>query len=462
MTVVARELAAEVEEISLERCRAASDEVLARGELATRETEDVFHVDTVGLRWAIGVRVYEPADEDRIPVGADGRRIGAFFLHGGQDDWRQMEPWARVMARRFGWKVVVGTFPGRLYLESPERNWPGDTVRPDGTVRTPLWLEGEQIGRDQYEVKVDASKRMRYGTRTVAHAKPGTLFHARMAGWPMAMEAGMTEAIRRHFPPAEYSVYVQGHSTGGPMVCMLSQRVPNIEGILAAENSPFGYISREQHAWSGSLGKISGYERVRTTADDRHDPFYELYLRSWRDLARYRGPEALGQEGPTALMRLPWLMEEIFEEWRHQLVRPLFKCEYVVTHAIEESLVAAASATADRLHLDEPARAELIEHYLGLTRELRGDGVKPVPNVLFGISRDSRDHSREVYEEVIMPMFAAMDPAPRIALQHFQAGVHKLWSSLPGLPLGIMPAVSVEWDKAIKNGFFLKSNLNSS
>ena len=25
--------------------------------------------------------------------------------------------------------------------------------------------------------------------------------------------------------------------------------------------------------------------------------------------------EALGQEGPQALMRLPWLMEEIFDAW---------------------------------------------------------------------------------------------------------------------------------------------------
>ena len=449
-------MASDVEMVSRERCIAASEDVLARPERETRESEDVFRVNTVGLDWTIGVRVYEPADPAQIAVGADGKRIGAFFLHGGQDDWRQMEPWARVMARRFGWKVVVGTFPGRLYLSNPDRNWPGDTLLPDGSVRTPIWLEDEVITPDQYELHRDVSKRMRYGTRTVAHARPGTRFYDRMAGWPMAMEAGMTEAMRRHFPESEYSIYLQGHSTGGPMVCMLSQRVPNVEGILAAENSPFGYISRQQHAWSGSLGKVEGYERVATKPNDRHDPFYELYIRSWRDLARYRGPETLGTEGPSALMRLPWLMEEIFEEWQTQLVRPLFKCEYVITHDVEQSLRAGANATADRLELSDEDREALVQRYLGLTRELRGEGVKPVPNVLFGISRNSRDHSREVYEEVIMPMFRQMDPAPRIALQHFQAGVHKLWSATPELPMGIMPAVSMEWDNAVKSGYFLR------
>jgi hypothetical protein len=444
----------DVEVIGAEECVAASAEVLARPEIETVEAEDVFHVDAVGLSWAIGVRTYAPADEDRIPIGPDGRRVGAFFLHGGQDDWRQMEPWARLMARRFGWRVVVGTFPGRLYLPAPDRNWPGDTVPADGTVRTPIWLEDELITPDQYDVHRDTSKRMRYGTRTVLHARPGTRFHERMAGWPMAMEAGMTEAMRRHFPESDYSIYVQGHSTGGPMVCMLSQRVPNVEGILAAENSPFGYISREQHAWSGSLGKVEGYERIRTTRDDRDDPFYELYLRSWRDLARYRGPEALGTEGPAALMRLPQLMEEIFEEWREQLVRPLFKCEYVITHAIERSLRDAAEATADRLGLAADARAQLVRHYLGLTRELRGADVKPVPNVLFGISRNSRDHSREVYEEIVMPAFEKMEPAPAIRLQHFQAGVHTVWTPEPHLPYGIMPAVGLQWSRAIAAGFF--------
>lgn len=444
--------------VSVEDCIAASQEVAARRDLPITEAEDVFRIEAVGLPWDIGVRIYQPVDDSEIAVGADGRRIGAFFLHGGQDDWRQMEPWARLMARKFGWKVVVGTFPGRLYLQSPDRNWPGDTISPDGSVRTPIWLKDELITRDQYDVHHDKSMKTRYGTRTVVHARPGTVFYDRMAGWPVAMELGMVEAMRRHFPTSGFSVYLQGHSTGGPMVFMLCQRVENCEGVLATENSPFGYIADRQHEWSGSMGKIEGYERVSTdaAAARRTDPFYELYLRSWRDLARYRGPEALGKEGPGALMRLPWLMEEVFEEWQKQSVRPLFKCEYVITHRIADSLTEAATVTARRLGLDDEGTAALVDRYLGYTQELRGPDVKPVPNVLFGISRNSRDHSYEVYTEVVIPMFARMDPAPRTALQHFRAGVHQLWGEEPDLPDGIMPAVASSWDAAVRGGFFLR------
>jgi hypothetical protein len=47
----------------------------------------------------------------------------------------------------------------------------------------------------------------------------------------------------------------------------------------------------------------------------------------------------------------------------------------------------------------------------------------------FEISKESRDHSREVYEEVIMPGFQRMNPAPKIAVTRFSASVHSffLW-----------------------------------
>jgi len=36
------------------------------------------------------------------------------------------------------------------------------------------------------------------------------------------------------FPQAGFfSIYVHGHSTGGPYVSMLSQRIPNIAGVIA-------------------------------------------------------------------------------------------------------------------------------------------------------------------------------------------------------------------------------------
>ena len=78
----------------------------------------------------------------------------------------------------------------------------------------------------------DRSQRPRYGTRRLAKAKPGTLFYYRMAAWPLALEKGGVAAMQKHFPADEYSIYVHGHSTGGPLVNMMSQRVPNVAGVL--------------------------------------------------------------------------------------------------------------------------------------------------------------------------------------------------------------------------------------
>ena len=103
---------------------------------------------------------------------------------------------------------------------------------------------------------------------------------------------------------------------------MLSQRIPNMAGVCATEHSPFGYLCCERDKWGGDMGKISGYEKVEKTGKGRTDPFNELYIRTWRDLARYQGPEALGQEGPAALMRLPAIMEDIFEAWEKAKNRP--------------------------------------------------------------------------------------------------------------------------------------------
>ena len=266
----------------------------------------------------------------------------------------------------------------------------------------------------------------------------------------------MKDAMRRHFPEGEYSIYSTGHSTGGPITFMMSQRVPNIAGVLAVENSPFGFIQEEQHNWSGALGKIEGFERVTTKKAPRNDPFNELYIRTWRDRARYAGPEALGQEGGAALMRLPWLMEEILDWWDKTKARPQFKAEYIITHNIASTLEAAARAVAARLKLGEPETADLVAHYLGFPYPLTGDGVKPVPPVLFVISKDSRDHSRDVYEEVVLPMFREqITPAPKVHLTQFGAGVHTYNKPEADLPMGIVPPVAEFYFNAICDGFFL-------
>ena len=97
----------------------------------------------------------------------------------------------------------------------------------------------------------------------------------------------------------------------------------------------------------------------------------------------------------------------------------------------------------------------LVDHFVGYTRELSGTHVKPVPPFLFEISKDSRDHSREVYEEVIMPGFRAMKPAPKIGITRFGAGVHSFWKAEKDLPVGIAPSVLKSWDQAVRGGYFV-------
>jgi hypothetical protein len=435
----------------------ATETLLAKPDIEVKQWEEVFRINEVGLDWDMGSVIYEPVDPKKIPTGADGKKVGVFLLHGGSGDFKQLEKLAWLLSKKYGFKVLSGTFPGRFYFENETHDWPGDPLKEDGTVRTPLWKRGEHITPDQYEVVRDQSMRHRYGTRTLARAKPDTPFWFRMAAWPVAMEVGLSTAIRRVFPENEFSVYLQGHSTGGPMCSMLCQRVPNIAGVLAAENSPFGYVDEQKHLWSGGLGKIEGYERVATKkkAKKRTDPFYDLYIRSWRDRARYAGPEALGQEGPNALMRLPWLMEEIFDWWEKMKMRPQFKAEYLITHNIRDSLAQAAEVTAKRLKLNQDETKALIERYYSYTQELRGPNVKRVPPFLFGISKDSRDHHIDGYREVVLPMFAQMNPAPRVTVTRFGAGIHHIWSPEQDLPMGIAPAVLQSWYDAIMGGYFV-------
>lgn len=441
--------------VSREKTIQDSDQVLAKPDIPLTVTENIIQVNVLGMDWDIGAVTYEPSEPTKVACGADGKKIGIFLLHGGSGDFKLMEPVARLAAGKFGFKVLSGTFPGRFYFPDPSHNWPDDTIHEDGSVRTPIWKQGETISRDEYEIDRDTSMRPRYGTRTVARAKPGTNFYNRMAAWPVAFEEGMKEAMRRHLPDGAFSIYGEGHSTGGPFVSMLSQRVPNFAGVVATEHTPFGHVGAMRDNWSGSLGKVSGFERVNTEEATRHDPFNELYIRTWRDLARYAGPEALGQQGPAALMQLPMLMEDILENWQRAKARPQFKAEYVITHNIAASLTEAAKVSAKRLAMNREETAALIERYVGYPRELAGPDVPPLPPFLFIITKDSRDHSPEVYKEVILPAFSAMKPAPRTHLTHFGAGVHSFWKAEEGLPMGVAPAAIKVWNDAIRGGYFV-------
>ncbi len=393
---------------------------------------------------------------DIIARGADGKRIGIFLLHGGAGDYKSMEKFALLFAEKFACKVVTMTFPGRLYLDDPSRDWPADTIRPDGTVRTPIWLKGEYVTPDQYELVRDTGKRMKYGTRTSARAKIGTRFYDRMAAWPVAFEEGMKEACRRHFPVGEFSIYVHGHSTGGPYVSMLSQRVANIAGVIAIENSTFGFINEKKHQWGGHVGKIEGFAASPPRAPNPGRTRSTISISAPGAISRaIAARKRSARRGRRRLMRLPWLMEEILEAWDVAKKRPQFKAEYMITHNIVGALEQAARAAAARLKMSGTETEKLVAHYLGYTRPLEGAGVKPVPPFLFVISKDSRDHSPEVYREVIIPMFEAMKPAPRVAVTRFVAGVHTYTKPEPGLPVGIAPAAAQFYFDAITGGYFV-------
>jgi hypothetical protein len=196
-------------EWSRDEVLAASGAVLILAPGAVKEAEDIFRLSALGLEWDIGVRVYDPQPAAIIATGADRKKIGIFLLHGGAGDYKSMERFALLFAERFACKVVSMTFPGRLYLDDASRDWPGDTMRPDGSVRTPIWQRGEYVTPDQYDLVEDTSKRMKYGTRRLARAKPGSRFYDRMAAWPAAFE----QACRR---PAGATF----RSVNSPSTCM--------------------------------------------------------------------------------------------------------------------------------------------------------------------------------------------------------------------------------------------------
>ena len=421
------------------------------------EREDLFRIQSLGLEWDMGVFITEPRDDKHMMRGPDGRKIGFFLLHGGDGDFKSLSVLARQLAGKLGAKVLSMTFPGRLYLPDPSRDWPGDTIRTDGTIRTPIWLANEIIGPDQYDVVQDRStmNRLRYGTRTLARAKPGTIFWHRMAAWPVAFEEAMMMACARHFPISEFAVHAHGHSTGGAFSAKLPQLVANVVGQTELETAPIGYINEVKHDWSGALGKIGNYERVSTDQHRRTDAFNELYIRTWRDLARYAGPEALGQEGPSALMRLPWLMEEVLAAWEEDRIRPNFKAEYPITHNIVASLEAAAQAVSDRLQLTGDARQKMIEKFLNFCRYDTGPKARAVQPIFYINSANSRDNSPEAFNGIILPMLAELNPAPRVKATQLGAGTHIYYKPMPDLPVGLTRAAAYLWRQAIQDGFFM-------
>jgi hypothetical protein len=383
------------------------------------------------MEWEIGVVTYEPPEPTQSFTGPDKKRVGVFLIHGGVSDFKSVECIARPLAQKFGMKVASMTFPGRFYFLDPSRDWPGDVQNADGTARTPLWTSDTRITKDQYDIVEDVSKRETYGTLVSLAAREGSEFYYRMAAWPAAFEAALKETARRHFPETEYSVYVHGHSTGGPFAMMATQRVDNIVGVLGYGTSPFGCM----------------YPAV--TGDAWNFPFNHLRLRTWRDTARYLY-EGLKDKG----LALPMLMELTFERWEKNKRRPNFKAEDYVHKNSTASLAAAARASSARLGFSTTATEALVQQFIGYTRPLSGPGVKPVPPFLsiHGVHDDTVTLARC---QKSLPLFAALEPPPKVRCVSIGAGVHT-WSHTdpPGLPEGIAMPVAKLWYDAIMNGFF--------
>ncbi len=422
------------ERISKPEMVAISQAILSEPDIAFREYEDIFRIHSNGMDWDIGNVVYEP-DASSAPRGPDGKKIGIFMTHGGASDWRSIESLARGFAGKREIKVCSLTYPGRFYFPDASRNWPGDTFHSDGGVRTPIWLKGEEITRDQYDVKTDDSHRAIYGSRSYGVAKPGTLFYERMAAFPKAFVDAMLDICGRHFPPDEWTIYVHGHSTGGPFVHTLLQRVRNVNGLIGIENSSFGEF----------------YHRM--TGHDWPTPFNYVLVRSWRELARYKGAELALQEKEKPLFRLAQVMEEIFTLWDDVKRFPQFKAENWFHNRTPSCLTEAAQVAAKRQGLNAEETRALVDEYLSYGLPLSGPNVKKIPPILHGINAFSRDHTPENYR-LIAKLYAELDTPPKFDFIELGTGIHSYWRAEEGLPQGVSPVVVKVWYDAIMGGYY--------
>ena len=154
-------------------------------------------------------------------------------------------------------------------------------------------------------------------------------------------------------------------------------------------------------------------------------------------------------------MRLPWLMEDVFDDWRKVVHLPQFKAEYPLHYANTKTLAEAAKAAAKRLHMNADETDALVAQYAGYCHELRGTDDKRVPPILLSICKHSRDHTEKAYRDVVVPMFKAMDPAPKVRVVKLGTGTHGYEKPEEGLPMGLVPSVASMWHDAIMGGYYV-------
>ena len=98
----------------------------------------------------------------------------------------------------------------------------------------------------------------------------------------------------------------------------------------------------------------------------------------------------------------------------------------------------------------------MVARYLNYGRYLKGLDARPVPPVLFINSVFSRDNSEEVFNEVVRPELARLNPAPKTHLVMVDGSSH-LYTEADGadFPLGMTPVAAKLFDDAVRGGFFL-------
>src|SRR5688500_7251463 len=108
--------------VSREQCVNDTEEVMGMADIPIKQTEDIYRINVLGMDWGLGIMLYEPADPKKIATGADGKKAGFFLLHGGSGDCKGIERHSKLLASKFGFRVVAGPFPGRFYFPDPSRN----------------------------------------------------------------------------------------------------------------------------------------------------------------------------------------------------------------------------------------------------------------------------------------------------------------------------------------------------
>ena len=86
-------------------------------------------------------------------------------------------------------------------------------------------------------------------------------------------------------------------------------------------------------------------------------------------------------EGPEALINLPVLMEKVLDSFEHGQPSPSIKAQTPVHFGSTHQLAQAARAASKRLKLNAEETQKMIDTYVFYSRELWGNGVKPVPPI---------------------------------------------------------------------------------